>query len=390
MATFADLPVEILLDILQYILPEDLESFAQTCRKVTFVAQAHLKDHRQLVRKYASCSNTPESIGGILNLLDVLLQEEKMAHYVLRLDLRPIPRTVWENKEGFAFSKLSPLPPNLRTLSVEQPESDPRCRHYALTVPHTAKPLLNRLCKVHITYKLHSRDSGLVALREFSTIPSVQVLSAIGAEGVSGWGDTKVLPHQSYVTYLNLCECYVRPGELYQFLNTFLHLQTFTYSSPYDARRLSAFNPYLIRNGLLNSNSTLRQLTLTGIGRAKSFMGSLFEFHLLQAIDTDWGFLGPVWGRDIGISRLPWLPTSLQVVKLCDDRSRDISDYMSLIDKITASKLSDIPHLKKLRVTVPFLSHSENELLFLRRLCDDAGISLCFSESDQTNNSSGF
>jgi len=142
-------------------------------------------------------------------------------------------------------------------------------------------------------------------------------------------------------------------AELHQLLYTFHHLQRFVLSSPYDARRSVAFNPCLIRNGLSNPASTFRKLTLTAKGRTKSFMGSLFEFRVLEEIDMDWGFLGPVWGRDIGVKRLPWLPASLRRVKLYDEDNHEILDYIPLVQKAMSSKLSDIEHLQELGFSAP-------------------------------------
>jgi hypothetical protein len=82
-------------------------------------------------------------------------------------------------------------------------------------------------------------------------------------------------------------------------------------------------------------------------------MGSLLEFRVLEEIDIDWGLLRPVRDRGISVKRLPWLPASLQIVKLYDEDNREILDYIPLVQKAMSSKLSDIQHLQELGFSGP-------------------------------------
>jgi len=177
---------------------------------VTWVAQPVLKDHRQLVRKYASCSDTPESVGTIRKLLTDLLQDANLAHYILRLDLGPIHPTVCENNDDIAFNELLPLLRNLRTLSIEQHDfwMFTRCYEFALNASRTSTPVLSKLSKVDFVFIPQSRIRGLFGPYKFSTLPSLRLLSIKGAETLSGGGIAagyiKMLPQQSYVTRLDL------------------------------------------------------------------------------------------------------------------------------------------------------------------------------------------
>lgn len=60
MASFVDLPNETLHQIISEVLPADLENFAQICRRVYAVAQPYLKEHRALIRTFATLGNDDE------------------------------------------------------------------------------------------------------------------------------------------------------------------------------------------------------------------------------------------------------------------------------------------------------------------------------------------
>lgn len=68
MLSLANLPVKILLAVLNYILLENIESFAQTCHRVASVAQALSRHRRQFACKFSSC-NIPFGIQSTVETL---------------------------------------------------------------------------------------------------------------------------------------------------------------------------------------------------------------------------------------------------------------------------------------------------------------------------------
>ena len=70
---------------------------------------------------------------------------------------------------------------------------------------------------------------------------------------------------------------------------------------------------------------------------------------------------------------------SLQVVKLRDELSREIAEYLKVVELVAASKFVDVPHLTRLCFATPF-QPPKNESLLLRRACDNAKIALELSE----------
>ena len=388
MASFANLPVEILVEILQYVLPDDLENFAQTCQKVTLVAQPRLKNHRQLVRKYGFCSNTSGRRQFLKNLLHEVLDQECIARYIVRLDIGELFETIFHiRQEESALARLLPLLHNLRTLSIEHhgyfsylPPSTPKA-------PDALALSLGKLLKVHLGLRPHRFYSSLKRLQFFLSLPSLRLLSATKAQSadLSGWGNyyaNKPLFQQSYIKHLELRDCYINPEELNHFLQSFCHLQSFYYSSPYDSTRNITFNPCLIRRGLLNSTATLRRMTIQALRRTKAFMGSLSAFEVLEEIDTEWGFLGPIWGRDSGVTKYAWFPASLQAIRLRDGCNRGKSEYLKVLETLALGKGPETPQLKELSFKAPSTVLSENGVLFLRRVCNDAEIALHLVEFD--------
>lgn len=382
MASFADLPVEILVEILQYVLPEDLENFAQTCRKVTLVAQSRLKTHRQLVRKYGFCSSTSGRGQFLKNLLHEVLDQDCIARYIVRLDIGKLFETVFHiRQEESAFAKLLPLLHNLRTLSIEHHGYFNYLPPFTADAPDALALSLSKLLKVHLGLRPHRFYSSLKRLQVFISLPSLRLLSATSARSadLSGWGNyyaNEPLFQQSYVKHLELRDCYINPAELNHFLQCFCHLESFYYSSPYDSTRNITFNPCLIRRGLLNSTATLRKMTIQAFGRTKAFIGSLSAFKVLKEIDTEWGFLGPVWGRDSGVIKYAWFPASLQAIRLRDGCNRGKSEYLKVFETLVLGKGPGTLQLKELSFKAPSTALSKNGILLLRRICNDAEIAL--------------
>lgn len=82
MAVFSLLPNEIVCEILQVVLPEDLENFAQVSRNVAWLAKRFLPQHRSLIRRYSVLSNS--RLGSIGSLLKEVLINPCINMYILR------------------------------------------------------------------------------------------------------------------------------------------------------------------------------------------------------------------------------------------------------------------------------------------------------------------
>lgn len=100
MAVLGDLLNELVCEVLKVVLPEDLESFAQTNRRVFLVSKPFLKDHRRLIRLYTTFSSYPPpgqerhteardgfSVGPVPNLFRDVLSKPRISHYIRDIKL---------------------------------------------------------------------------------------------------------------------------------------------------------------------------------------------------------------------------------------------------------------------------------------------------------------
>lgn len=114
MAQLSDLPAEVILNVLQCVLPDDLESFAKTSTTLFNLAAPLLRQHFELKKKHSTISNVgktireynqPNEIPGnmLATTLKMVLEEPRLAFYVLELRLDSW-YTEWEDVSGSAGS----------------------------------------------------------------------------------------------------------------------------------------------------------------------------------------------------------------------------------------------------------------------------------------------
>ncbi|CAF9932592.1 hypothetical protein IMSHALPRED_008936 [Imshaugia aleurites] len=110
MAGFDDLPNELVSEVLKFVLPEDLENFAQTSKHVLLLSKPFLETHRQLIRRYTIFHSYPPpgqdrdtwyedmethrletrdgfSVGPLPNLFKEILNQPRVGHYVRKVEL---------------------------------------------------------------------------------------------------------------------------------------------------------------------------------------------------------------------------------------------------------------------------------------------------------------
>ena len=87
MAQLSDLPNKIILLILPFVLPDYVESFSGTCKKHYSLAAEELKRHRALKREYAVYEFPTFGFRGASRLLELILQEPRIASYVREITL---------------------------------------------------------------------------------------------------------------------------------------------------------------------------------------------------------------------------------------------------------------------------------------------------------------
>lgn len=80
MAAFLDFPEELILEVVGFVLPENLENFAQSCKRIRSAACSALKQHRQLIRQHSLMKTE----GGctISKTLKEVLVNPVIGHYI--------------------------------------------------------------------------------------------------------------------------------------------------------------------------------------------------------------------------------------------------------------------------------------------------------------------
>ena len=98
MTSFSTIPAEIIANILPFVLPEDLENFAQCCKAVFEQASREksnndlsiLQEHRLLIQTY-SVLNDLEDVGPFLK---ALAANQRVSRYVRKMDFGPLRKDV--------------------------------------------------------------------------------------------------------------------------------------------------------------------------------------------------------------------------------------------------------------------------------------------------------
>lgn len=86
MPQLSGIPNELLRHIVGYVMPEDLESFAQASKHIRSVSTSTLKHHHQLIRKYGSFSGRATA-KTVEPLLRDVLANPRTGHYVKKMEL---------------------------------------------------------------------------------------------------------------------------------------------------------------------------------------------------------------------------------------------------------------------------------------------------------------
>ena len=101
---FNSIPNEIILELLEIVLPEDLENFAQTSKRVFLLAKPFLEHHRQLIKTYKKLrsdgspeqtqyTEKPRGFGPIPFLFKNMVYELRIGRYIRHMVLGSLTTT---------------------------------------------------------------------------------------------------------------------------------------------------------------------------------------------------------------------------------------------------------------------------------------------------------
>jgi len=343
MPVLSDLPNEVFDLILQKIHPGDLEAFLQVSKILRQNFEWLLREHYKLKRSYSTFTyheNTPR--GAPARFLKTILNQPRIADYVLEMDVEGWEMEFWESTSHFEYTiEESELfkrtlevskyvfSETLERLLYEMKNGDeqhilmllltslPNLEHvrlvndfhidFGFTINMIAdeKPIqcLTRLTSLHL--EAHEPDLGgwvdyPYLLPDFCKLPSMQTLCLHNASAsIVGYDDQEKRTFYALclpipITYLTLSSCSIYSTVLCGFLAHCTSLKSFEYWPdvfPLDSE-LETFDPAGIVKALQKQcTNTLRSLTILSKSQPPVCMGSLQPFHMLEELTTDLSLL---------------------------------------------------------------------------------------------------
>ena len=100
MVLLSALPTELIQHIIDQILPEDLDNFAQISKRIRSVSALALENHRRLIRRYALLSNPSTGLKTLEPMLKVILANPRIGHYVKKIKIGRMFGGVFADSEG--------------------------------------------------------------------------------------------------------------------------------------------------------------------------------------------------------------------------------------------------------------------------------------------------
>ena len=403
MARLSDLHRELTLMIISHLLPDDLENFTSTCRKIYKLAGEDLERHRALKRKHAvyrfydPYRSSPRR--KISHLLGKILQEPHTAVYVRELsinnwwgtqrfqgaqqgsngpyDQASVPRlnetvsqlapqdevSTWlryiqTGSEDPIISMFILLLPNLSTLKFEYLSDGQECLYgtlYRITRMKGPEVPLSRLRHVQIP---HSWELGGFKLFDlFLSLPSVRVIHDTGmfAPNNDACLDNKLKSRTSNLEDLALTTCWVGPKILFTYLEAFKTLRSFTYDAGAkipDMIPPPKIDSFWIRSGLYAfRRSTLESLTVLSHDRDRDFMGSIRGFEAVRSLHIETQLLlreSDMFHDETSLARA--LPSKLETLKFKCSGLGDEPRIAKLISALAKLKAEYVSELREIEV----------------------------------------
>lgn len=423
MAQLSDLPNEIILLTLPLVLPDYIESFSGTCKKHYSLAAEELERHRALKREHAVYKFPDFHSRGASRLLDVILQEPRIAFYVREITLKGwnsewttdpeyaiLPREqlhlhhdrrfqvrlaeavsefgpediTWgwmpelnHGNEDPVISLLLLLLPNLSKLRFEGFGSeranlrDTLDRIARMQSPNAPLSLLR-----HVDLLCDWDVSAARILRHITALPSIRSMHVekIGTHvSFSNLTVTELTPQTSKLEKLTLLRCRVSFKSLNYILAGLTALRSFTFV----AERYLDFDSVWFRDALFAvAGSTLESLTLLSRNEKRNVIGDVRVFENLRNLHTETQLLLDDFAFSCDETSLAKaLPPNLQTLKLeCSGQGDEVFIGRN-ISKLAELKKDLVPHLKEVEVS------TRNGIKDFNRLRDGAFFTLAEAHS---------
>ena len=270
-------------------------------------------------------------------------------------------RYIKRGSEDPIISLLILLLPNLSTLKFHHLGEDRE--HLCSTLYRIASmesPAAPLSCLRHVQIPACLEIPGLKLVGLFAALPSVRSIHGfnIYETGFDAYSDTDlalVAPWTSKLEDLTLVTCSINPKRLFDFLETFEALRSFTYHSgikKYRNDQQVEFDPCWIRSALSAfAKSTLQSLTLLSHDEKRNFMGDIRCFKAVSYLHTETQLLlhqVAMHHDDTSLARA--LPPKLEILKLECSGLGDEMEIARLISALAKLKKEYVPALREVEV----------------------------------------
>lgn len=407
MASFDHLPNEIILGTLEMVLPEDLENFAQTSKRVFLLARPFLEHHRRFIRLYSTTFKSAQLrrdafwFAPIPSLLMKIRNDPRIGHYIREVKLEhsgpircnysyyldpefsgqqrdlvdavmvrsnvpniqflrdPNERLCFsshDSYEEFLVALFLLLLPNLNRLSLPW---HPARGYFGDMIRQSTlegNRWFSNLTTVRVKGDFVPKALGVRDLSLFSSLPALKSLIALNARDHGLIVDDFFPPPDSHTRKLELHKSYFTRLTLYWYLQSFQSLQTLTlaFSDYNDPCIKGQFDPNMVRAALVaHAKTTLRSLTITTTNppNPDTFMDSLQPFEALQKVRTQWTILFP---PNSCLETWPsrGLPASIRKLQLDDTSGRHGGSqvYRALCQGLQRAKEQTCLHLESVEI----------------------------------------
>ena len=426
MATFSDLPNDILLMVMDIYWPLNVDAYRQMCKNTRALTASYLKKHMRLKRRYShgkystitgsGPNGTPvgllrdilhnPEVAPYLNSLCIVLAENGEAFHPTGTEFNMSKKSVdffgdavrncpmitdndlkesllkgfSEGTEEAVITLLLLMLPNLIKLRLGGRRA-PEVLDQILNSIGTSqdKAALTQLNTIELdSIRLPSPLQSNQMFTSVSSLPSMRRMSAVDirAYGIEVFDYFQELKYvaKSPLTHLQLANCDIWPDVLSKVVKSTETLTSFSYCT----KGREPDSKWILAMLLSQAGNTLRELTIFSCDNA--YMGSLIEFKALEKVSTSIQLLQ--------VSSIPdWnqiLPSTLKSLKLHDDGGVDyeLLYYSKLMDALLAIKDREIPELEELHYRLSkteMPSEQNRDTLGSRfaRQCAEAGIQLC-------------
>ena len=392
LAHISSLSNEILLMILEYILPGDIINFSITCRSIHHLSASILREHKRLKSTCRIWSDYDDG-ENLITLLRKVLNYPRLAYYVEEIvcdigggeppdhlaagDLEAFKEAfrnscfVIEDKNEIdlrikeiedsemesILGLLMTLLPNLRQISfTNHPGDTPtfdsviKCISRAHSTSASLLPL-SKLQSLHMDYRNSHNPAGIDFLYPFLTLPSMR---SVYARYVADSLEYPLVPMSSSVTDLALQSCSFSQTTILEFIGIFKALESFEYDPDDSLERQPSFSPFWVYRALsIHAKSSLKKLVLYKyIHPEETYPADFRRFNALTHITTHHRFLLGTPGP----SQKPFgavLPPSIERVtlKAPDHLHLPPNAINSLIENTIKTKDRLLPNLNSLTIS---------------------------------------